>query len=560
MSLEIVKSQVMKFLKSDAPEVIAIKGKWGVGKTHAWKQYIFEASNEEKIALKRYSYVSLFGVNSLEQFKYSIFENIVNRDLIGKGANIETFRNNILGLSEKFGRRVYNVIRGVPGVKELSSTIDSLSFLSIKETIICVDDLERKGDNLNIKDVLGLVSMLKEERKCKIILIFNDIEDVKTKYEMFQEKVVDKELEFSPTIEENLDIIYQKDGKTNDWLKTNSMKLGIKNLRILIKIQRLVEEVKPMLDEYEEEIMQTAVASIVLFAWSYFASRSDDNIPNLEYILNYKSLIFNLNESEEKNDKEKRWESTLENYRYTHTDELDEAIARAVKCGYFVEREIKNIAKKKNEIVIKGKSQNSFNKAWNLYHESFEDNRVELIEGLSESYKKNVKYISIADLNNTVSLFKELGENKKASEIIDFFIENWKDENEMFNLKVHSQSIYVKDDEIRKKFEKQYKKYSKQENAKEVLERLIKQPSCGQNDEIVLANTTIDQYYLLFKSIDKNPNVTYYISKCLEFANLSNSTETHRKISNNAKEALIRIGGESKINKLRVKQLGISIE
>lgn len=36
MSIEVVKEQVKKFLSSNAPEVLAIKGDWGVGKTHTY--------------------------------------------------------------------------------------------------------------------------------------------------------------------------------------------------------------------------------------------------------------------------------------------------------------------------------------------------------------------------------------------------------------------------------------------------------------------------------------------------------------------------------------------
>ena len=66
MSIEIVKDQIRRFLSSNEPEVICIGGRWGVGKTYAWKKYLKDAHDEADIALKRYSYVSLFGVNSLD--------------------------------------------------------------------------------------------------------------------------------------------------------------------------------------------------------------------------------------------------------------------------------------------------------------------------------------------------------------------------------------------------------------------------------------------------------------------------------------------------------------
>ena len=65
MAVEVVQQQIEKFLSSETPEVMSIKGDWGVGKTYAWNKYLKFAKNKNKIALGKYSYVSLFGVNSL---------------------------------------------------------------------------------------------------------------------------------------------------------------------------------------------------------------------------------------------------------------------------------------------------------------------------------------------------------------------------------------------------------------------------------------------------------------------------------------------------------------
>ena len=40
--------------------------------------------------------------------------------------------------------------------------MQSIAFFSVKGTIICLDDLERRGDKLSDKDLMGLASQLKE--------------------------------------------------------------------------------------------------------------------------------------------------------------------------------------------------------------------------------------------------------------------------------------------------------------------------------------------------------------------------------------------------------------
>ena len=129
MSVEVIKDQIFQFLSSDDPEVMAIKGEWGVGKTFSWKKFLKDASSKGKINLERYSYVSLFGINSLEAFKYSIFENVVKREIIGTEASIETFKNNTASLIESFGRQSFNFLKGAPIVKSFSPAIETISFL-----------------------------------------------------------------------------------------------------------------------------------------------------------------------------------------------------------------------------------------------------------------------------------------------------------------------------------------------------------------------------------------------------------------------------------------------
>ena|ERR1700733_4280109 len=90
MSLDLIKNKVRRFLSSKEPEVICISGRWGVGKTFAWMMWLKDAQRRKEIALKNYSYVSLFGITSLDEFRYSIFENSVNSDEIGIQPSLET--------------------------------------------------------------------------------------------------------------------------------------------------------------------------------------------------------------------------------------------------------------------------------------------------------------------------------------------------------------------------------------------------------------------------------------------------------------------------------------
>jgi tRNA A37 threonylcarbamoyladenosine biosynthesis protein TsaE len=61
VSMRLIEDEISRFLSTTAPEAICISGHWGVGKTYAWNRFLKDVQAAKKIALPRYSYVSLFG-------------------------------------------------------------------------------------------------------------------------------------------------------------------------------------------------------------------------------------------------------------------------------------------------------------------------------------------------------------------------------------------------------------------------------------------------------------------------------------------------------------------
>lgn len=558
MSVKVIKDQIFQFLSSDQPEVMAIKGEWGVGKTFSWKKFLKEASSENKISLKRYSYVSLFGINSLDAFKYTIFENVIKREIIGTEASIETFKNNTASLIESLGRQSFNLFKGAPIVKSFSPAIETISFLSLNSTLICIDDLERKGKGLEIKDVLGLVSLLKEQKKCKVVLLLNDGEDGLEDYEKYREKVIDIELSFAPDPEECASIAYSEQTPKHSRLRELTTSLGIRNIRILKKIERLVTISLPLAEGFEPEIADQVLHSLVLFTWSYFCSKSNEEIPPLEFITSKGYALLGIGDKEV-GEQQKKWQTTLQAYDYQLTDELDVILAEAVKTGYFVEEEFKEKASTKNQQIVASKSEGSFSNAWRLYHDTFNDNGDEVINGLYESFKENCKYITPTNLNGTVSLFRELGEEDKASEIIGIYIENRKNETELFNMEENNFFGDIKDQEVIDRFNATYNQSVTTETAEQVLDRIAGQNGWNQSDEVVLASTSVDDYYNLFKT-ETGRHLSSFVTTCLKFGQFGNASDQQKEIASRATEALRRIAAESEINKRRVKKFGVNLE
>lgn len=545
MSIETIKTEIIRFLESETPEVMAIKGKWGTGKTHLWNKLLGE--NKDKIKFGKYSYVSLFGINSLDVFKYAIFENAASSNLIGKDSSIENFKANLLETSTALGKKGLEIFKS----KGNSHTIESLAFLSVRNTFICIDDLERKGQQLEIKDILGLVSLLKEQRNCKIVLLLNEGEEGLKNYATYCEKVVDIELVFAPTAKENVEIAFNgKDDYAIQVIKESAIKLNIKNIRVLKQIERFVGLVTPYLSECEPEITQQAASSLTLFTWCHYC-HDGNNVPDLAYVTDTNFFLASFH-ANEKTEEQKKWDSIIHNYDYSHADELDLLLADIVKTGYVVIDELIEVLKKKNAEIVASKSATSYHDAWNIYRDSLENNETEVLDALFEGFTTNIKYLSVRDLDQLVVFFRRFEANDKAEEIIDKYIELRKEESELFNVKIHLQFDAITDQSIKDKFRQVYTSLVFGETAEQVLDRIAGTNGWNPDDLIILANTSVDDYYILFKSIESHERRIAYISKCLEFGQVTSPDSAYKEIANHATQALQRIAEESRINKIRM--------
>jgi hypothetical protein len=82
MSIKTARKRVLEFLSDPHSGVLAIKGVWGAGKTFCWNDLIVK-EDRENFKFESYSYISLFGVASVEQIKFNIFSSYIDKDCIG---------------------------------------------------------------------------------------------------------------------------------------------------------------------------------------------------------------------------------------------------------------------------------------------------------------------------------------------------------------------------------------------------------------------------------------------------------------------------------------------
>lgn len=558
MSIKLVETAIRDFLSSPEPDVLCLSGRWGVGKTYAWDRYFKAARAEQKIALKRYAYVSLFGIDSLAELKYSIFENAVQTKAGGNEPSLETLRSNAMAVGEQLGRRGVRFLQQAPRVKEYLSGLGPVWFMSVKETIVCIDDIERRGKNLPIRDVLGLVSTLKEQKKCKVALILNDdaLEEDHKEFAKYYEKVVDTSLKSAPSPEESVRIALNDDTGPTKFLAENCIAFRISNIRLIKKIERSVRAVEGMLMPFDEQVLKQAIQSLTLFGWSIYEPSTS---PPIDYLTKRGTDFLNADDDDAVSENEAAWNALLDASGFTGIDDFDLALLDGLRNGFFDPASIRKHGSELSEKIKAGKLDKSFSDSWERYHDSFDNNQDAVLDAMYQAFLKGAQHISPLNMNSTVALFKALGREPQAAEIINHYVQMHSAEQGIFDLQNYSFAGGVTDPDVVKAFNNKYASFSNVKSPRDILLAMAKMNGWNPEDITTLSTVPVNEYCKIFKQTH-GKELRKVINACLQFDRIGNATAEMKEISQRAKDALKLIGEESPINARRVKAYGVAVD
>ena len=194
---EELKTSVIELLQKHSKNnsrsiAIAINGNWGVGKSYMYRESL--AVKIQEVLGQKPIYTSVFGKKD---------ENEIIQDLVAQFLKKEN-----LGI---------NKMKAATGAmfKLLSVNVDTGFIFShfekddLHNTIVCIDDFERLSDKIPMQDILGLISELKENKGCHIILLCSeDHIDAKQRgaFYHYKEKIIDFDFFYNPTPMEQLKI------------------------------------------------------------------------------------------------------------------------------------------------------------------------------------------------------------------------------------------------------------------------------------------------------------------------------------------------------------------
>lgn len=562
MKIVQIQSEMERFLGSSEPEAICITGKWGVGKTFAWNKKLDAATTAGNVGLRKYAYVSLFGQNSLDDLKQALFENTVSlKDGdIAAVPTQQTFGERVRDLA-KNPRKLRALVDGIPYLRDYGSFLSRSFFLAVRNQLVCLDDLERAGSGLEVKDVLGLVSFLKEQRKCKVALLLNDEQLEGAAAADFRsqiEKVFDVKLRFDPTPQEAADVGIAKTSSFHVQLAEMTTKLGIVNIRVLRKIERLVHRLSELLVTHDSRVLESVIPSLALFGWCVY---QPNEAPSLEYVKTYNrfSQLFQEKQGTKASPDEEKWRLTLMGLNYTNTDDFDLLLLESVERGYFDQEAVRTAAQAMTTRLQQADKGAAIRAAWDRYHGSFENDAEEMIREFVAAFKQDCKVIDPHSASSLLGLLRRLGNGALADELATLYMEQRGDEVPQFYDISLSHRGELTDEKLKAAFLAKTATFRDERDPSEVLKQLAHSSGWNPQDIALLSGLTADDLYRMFKRL-KGDDIRLVITQALKFGKYQGVDEVTHSIGVNAEAALKRIGEESILNRMRVGAFGITVD
>lgn len=441
------------FASSKGAGAMVLQGRWGIGKTHLWRESVLPRIMA-KPWKKRYSYVSLFGVNSLAELKTALaiateeFDQAVAHDknVFYRGRKQLNKWQSLLPEVAAFAPKI--------GM-HLARTIERIGFYLVRDRIICFDDIERKGDGLDLKDFLGLVSFLVEQRQCRIVVILNFGELGKVDegtWKRMHEKVFDGELTYGPSLPETIELGLS-DVKQDEWcgtLRASLLILEISNIRL---VRRAVRFMKHTLDACHADDLRSNTKNHIAKALAimvYCVHGQGESAPPVDMVMHrglYASHFLDDKNGERKKTWEK-WSGLLGKYGFYPSSKMDEVLLSMVENGYPDPLQLKDAVERYQSSADQHERKEAYYNSWRLYHDTVADNGAEIIAAFERTWPPVSPLESPNNLYGVVRVMRMLGRPDLATK----FICQWLDErtHRLDELEPHELNLFgrINDEEI----------------------------------------------------------------------------------------------------------------
>lgn len=564
MSIAQVEKALTDFAVHKTGSAIVLKGEWGTGKTHLWNKVI--KNYRGSFVRKTYSYVSLFGLNSLPDLKRSIFENSVPTEKAGGVTTKESVFENLkklefsdatTGLRKMFG---YGKEAKIPFVGSFGGVIDSIQYAMVKDTIICIDDFERRGNALSARDVLGLISNLIESKDCSVILILNEGSLQKDdEFFTFSEKVFDYEVRYAPTLDEAASVVFSTTDLYEKKIVENVKKLEMNNIRLLRKVRYFANLIKPFVDGKSDEILDESTKLIPLAIYAKYSGL--EKVVSIEDLENHEGELSLFSpKKKELTAEQKAIEDNktakgdfLRAYGYGETDDFTIEIIKLVKNGYANSNSLIPLIDSITVTIERNKRRKVFTDAWHVFHQDMSLPDADLLNLFENAVIKSGDAASPYDMDGVLEIFTAAGLEERGRSIVDEYFKVLDATRSIVHRKDmyrHPENLYVAE-----KLEQYFEDVNKVWSIDELVDNYLEKPFAGEVLEL-LGAFTADQFYTYFKFLG-SPKFKSYAQSLVSLGSRTElpDFESHYAIVFlKVFEALKRMHDESPLMALRMKK------
>ncbi|HFI7922457.1 TPA: P-loop NTPase fold protein [Escherichia coli] len=565
--MESIEVFLKNFLDSDH-RVAVIKGNWGVGKTHYWNS--FYTKHSKKLDFNAYSYVSLFGINSIGDIKKALYHcaTPINEKKYKELILSETDRTMIRYRNGFWGWLKYNSLskflilfgkNDFFGFKT-DNLLSSLEYKFVNNYLVCIDDIERKGSALEIKEIMGVIDELARRKNCKVVLILNEDnlheETAQQQFLEYREKIIDVEIKYDPTPEKNLRKVFYETDPDFLLLKNLVNDLNIKNIRILNKIKSSLVIFRDVLKLAEDKVRESFINRLVLFSVVYyFGVPSVDYASFKESIKNIHAFDYMLDDKDEKEEV---------NSVYSFVNSLDVIYERAesafdddidfyLKNGYVSsESNILNIIKEKNEQYRDNRVLCEVYKIWDVFRNSFKDNESEFIFQIERVINDSLLRIPIGQFVGLINVLIKL--DRDCNNIIEAYADAFVNKDNAYATFNSLRVEIFGNEELGFRIEKKLKDRNPDDYN---LDKIIKKIAGGRfnhSDVNILNSFSKDDYVNWILSCDQDA-LNLVEETMLKFKGMQHPTDEQKSITDKAIEALEEVASKSTLNKLRVNKI-----
>jgi hypothetical protein len=397
-----VKECLDVFLDSDSPGVVAIKGDWGAGKTYFVTNYL---KNRQQLREKLVSFVSLFGLTSIEDVRRQILPSAITAKALSEGKTISRI-SKYLGIARK-----------MPKVADFEQVFQAFENQLTRNLVVVFDDVERKDKALSLQSFLGLVNYLSEHAHCKVLIILNEdqLSEVdKQELNLFREKLLDREILFAPTFEENAKLFF-KNQRLFEHALSVFLRCECRNLRVIKKCNEnaaaFEEKFAALGDESKRALLQQVIFLSCVF-YQQGAAIDFDGISQY--------TVFAI-AGRDKDAEHFKGEKILKDAGYWRSS-FDELILSYLKTGLFDEESAAKVLGDSTQSQAHEALSQKQNQIYKMVHGNFLGNADACISELTSFLDMHVADLDWREIAQATNALKELNYKGDITKWSDAFI------------------------------------------------------------------------------------------------------------------------------------------